>query len=60
MSRFVEPVVLTGARWVRLAPASGRCPHPDGPRRDTVVYSILDVEWPAVRAHLRFRLERDD
>jgi RimJ/RimL family protein N-acetyltransferase len=31
---------------------------PDGSRRDTVVYSILDVEWPAVRSHLRFRLDR--
>ncbi|WP_029112958.1 GNAT family N-acetyltransferase [Mycobacterium sp. URHB0044] len=31
---------------------------PDGSRRDTVVYSILDVEWPAVRNHLRFRLDR--
>jgi RimJ/RimL family protein N-acetyltransferase len=31
---------------------------PDGSRRDTVVYSILDVEWPAVRNHLRFRLNR--
>lgn len=29
---------------------------PDGSRRDTVVYSILDVEWPAVRNNLRFRL----
>jgi N-acetyltransferase len=29
---------------------------PDGSRRDTVVYSILDIEWPAVRANLRFRL----
>jgi RimJ/RimL family protein N-acetyltransferase len=28
----------------------------DGSRRDTVVYSILDIEWPAVRNHLRFRL----
>jgi N-acetyltransferase len=32
---------------------------PDGSRRDTVVYSILDVEWPAVRNNLRFRLERN-
>jgi RimJ/RimL family protein N-acetyltransferase len=32
---------------------------PDGSRRDTVVYSILDIEWPAVRANLRFRLDRD-
>ena len=31
---------------------------PDGTRRDTVVYSILDVEWPTVRTHLRFRLDR--
>jgi len=31
---------------------------PDGTRRDTVVFSILDSEWPAVRRHLRFRLER--
>jgi N-acetyltransferase len=32
---------------------------PDGSRRDTVVYSILDIEWPAVRAHLQFRLDRN-
>ena len=30
--------------------------HPDGTLRDTVVFSILDVEWPAVRAHLNARL----
>ncbi|MBV9515007.1 MAG: GNAT family N-acetyltransferase [Mycobacteriaceae bacterium] len=29
---------------------------PDGSRRDTVVYSILDIEWPSVRNHLSFRL----
>src|SRR5262245_6970835 len=32
---------------------------PDGSRRDTVVYSILDIEWPAVRSNLRYRLERN-
>jgi RimJ/RimL family protein N-acetyltransferase len=32
--------------------------RPDGSRRDTVVYSILDVEWPAVRNNLQFRLDR--
>jgi N-acetyltransferase len=32
----------------------------DGSRRDTVVYSILDIEWPAVRSNLRFRLDRND
>ncbi|CAN3130700.1 GNAT family N-acetyltransferase [Mycobacterium sp. smrl_JER01] len=31
----------------------------DGSRRDTVIYSILDVEWPAVRSNLRFRLDRN-
>ncbi len=31
---------------------------PDGVKRDTVVFSIIDSEWPAVRAHLRFQLER--
>jgi RimJ/RimL family protein N-acetyltransferase len=31
---------------------------PDGSRRDTVVYSILDIEWPAVRNNLRHRLDR--
>ena len=31
---------------------------PDGTYRDTVVYSILDSEWPAVRRHLRFLLDR--
>jgi RimJ/RimL family protein N-acetyltransferase len=29
----------------------------DGSRRDTVVYSILDIEWPAVRNNLRYRLD---
>ncbi len=31
---------------------------PDGSLRDTVVFSILDSEWPAVRAGLRHRLDR--
>jgi RimJ/RimL family protein N-acetyltransferase len=31
----------------------------DGSRRDTVVYSILDIEWPAVRANLQFRLDQN-
>jgi RimJ/RimL family protein N-acetyltransferase len=30
----------------------------DGSRRDTVVFSIVDGEWPAVKRHLRFLLER--
>lgn len=31
--------------------------HVDGSLRDTVVFSILDSEWPVVRRHLEFRLE---
>ena len=30
----------------------------DGIRRDTVVFSIIDNEWPAVRQHLRFLLDK--
>jgi N-acetyltransferase len=32
---------------------------PDGHLRDTVVYSILDAEWPEVRANLLRRLGRE-
>ena len=31
----------------------------DGVKRDTVVFSIIDSEWPAVRQHLRFQLTKD-
>jgi len=31
---------------------------PDGSKRDTVVFSILDSEWPAVKRHLDFLLDR--
>ncbi|MGJ4801692.1 GNAT family N-acetyltransferase [Luteimonas sp. SDU82] len=31
--------------------------HADGSLRDTVVFSILDGEWPAVRRNLQFRLD---
>jgi RimJ/RimL family protein N-acetyltransferase len=30
----------------------------DGTLRDTCVYSIVDGEWPTVKAHLSFQLER--
>ena len=35
-------------------------PHPDaaGSLRDTCVYSIIDSEWPAVKAHLDHQLRR--
>ena len=29
-----------------------------GARRDTVVFSIIDGEWPAVKQHLQFKLAR--
>jgi N-acetyltransferase len=31
---------------------------PEGVYRDTVVFSILDSEWPSVKRHLRFELQR--
>src|SRR5262245_50328741 len=31
---------------------------PDGVKRDTVVFSIIENEWPAVRQHLKFQLEK--
>jgi RimJ/RimL family protein N-acetyltransferase len=30
--------------------------RPDGSLRDTVIYSVIPEEWPAVRAYLRERL----
>lgn len=32
--------------------------HSDGTLRDTCVYSILPSEWPSVKSHLTFLLER--
>ncbi len=32
--------------------------HTDGTLRDTCVYSIIASEWPAVKTHLMFQLER--
>jgi RimJ/RimL family protein N-acetyltransferase len=34
--------------------------HPDGSVRDTVVFSIIDSEWPAVKQHLQARLARHE
>ena len=31
---------------------------PDGSYRDTVVFSIIESEWPAVKQHLRYLLEK--
>lgn len=32
--------------------------HSDGSLRDTCVYSIIQPEWPCVRSHLKFQLEK--
>jgi len=32
---------------------------PDGSYRDTVVFSIIESEWPAVKRHLQWLLERN-
>lgn len=34
--------------------------HADGSIRDTVTFSIIDSEWPAVKTHLRSKLEQYD
>ena len=34
------------------------CLRPDGSLRDTVVFSIIASEWPAVRRHLLHKLGR--
>ena len=31
---------------------------PDGSYRDTVCFSIIESEWPAVKRHLQYKLER--
>ena len=31
---------------------------PDGTMRDTVVYSILNTEWPTIKSHLTFKLNK--
>ena len=30
----------------------------DGTLRDTVVFSVIDAEWPTVKRHLQYKLER--
>ena len=43
------------AAWRSVPRLCGR--HADGSLRDTVVFSILDTEWPAVRRNLQSRLD---
>ena len=59
---LVQPRVARGDRAARRQagrraaqpPADGRTAR----KRDTVVFSIIDSEWPAVKRHLQFQLER--
>jgi len=48
-------IARLGARQDGVLRAHRR--HADGSLRDTVIFSILDAEWPAVRRHLQYRLE---
>ncbi|WDS37088.1 GNAT family N-acetyltransferase [Pseudoxanthomonas sp.] len=49
-------IARLGARQDGVLRAHKR--HADGSIRDTVIFSILDHEWPAVRAHLQHRLDK--
>jgi N-acetyltransferase len=35
-------------------------PRRDGSIRDTVMYSVLEAEWPSVKKHLQLRLKRNE
>ena len=35
-------------------------PRRDGSIRDTVMYSILEAEWPGVKTHLQYRLKKNE
>ncbi len=48
-------IARLGARQDGVLRSSAR--HADGSLRDTVVFSILDTEWPAVRRNLQSRLD---
>jgi RimJ/RimL family protein N-acetyltransferase len=49
-------IARLGARQDGVLRAHKR--HADGSLRDTVIFSILDHEWPAVRTHLQHRLDK--
>jgi len=45
-----------GAQFDGMLRAHQRCPN--GTLRDTVIYSITAAEWPTVKAHLDWQLQR--
>jgi RimJ/RimL family protein N-acetyltransferase len=49
-------IARLGARQDGVLRAHRR--HADGSLRDTVIFSLLSHEWPAVRTHLQHRLDR--
>ncbi len=49
-------IARLGARQDGVLRNHGR--HTDGTLRDTVVFSITEAEWPAVKKNLDFKLER--
>ncbi|SEL90345.1 Protein N-acetyltransferase, RimJ/RimL family [Pseudoxanthomonas sp. GM95] len=49
-------IARLGARQDGVLRAHKR--HADGSLRDTVIFSILDHEWPAVRTNLQHRLDQ--
>ena len=67
MNRFAFVLILSAAMgfsaWATPAAAfdtnSESAINPDGSSRDSVYFSILHGEWPAVKERLRGMLERD-
>lgn len=49
-------IARLGARQDGVLRAHRR--HADGSLRDTVIFSLLSHEWPAVRTHLQHRLDK--
>jgi RimJ/RimL family protein N-acetyltransferase len=54
--RSRDAILRLGARFDGVLRAAR--PASDGAIRDTAAFSILDAEWPAVRANLEARLEQ--
>lgn len=54
--RSREAIARLGAKQDGVLRNAARLP--DGSLRDTVVFSIIDSEWPAVKRHLGFRQAR--
>jgi N-acetyltransferase len=51
-----EAIVRLGAKQDGILRNHQRMP--DGSYRDTVVFSMIESEWPAIKRHLHYKLER--